>query len=157
MFCSSSCQLAPCSLPCRPVPFCRYIAARADAAERRRHLLYERALKALPGSYKVSLCSQTHSAAVTPAAAAAADAVCSQQGRPALTGPGSGCKAFQHPGLLPSLASCILCAASCHQVVKVHLHDVTLLGALWLEVQKAGAQASPSRRHCGSSSTSTST
>lgn len=31
----------------------RYLQARADASERRRHLLFERALKALPGSYKV--------------------------------------------------------------------------------------------------------
>jgi pre-mRNA-splicing factor SYF1 len=31
----------------------RYIQARADASERRRHLLFERALRALPGSYKV--------------------------------------------------------------------------------------------------------
>lgn len=41
---------------CNPQPLPqnnRYIAARADAPERRRHLLYERALKALPGSYKV--------------------------------------------------------------------------------------------------------
>lgn len=32
----------------------RYLQARADASEHRRHLLFERALKALPGSYKVS-------------------------------------------------------------------------------------------------------
>eukprot|EP00955_Chlamydomonas_euryale_P041596 352041-Chlamydomonas_euryale.AAC.3 len=31
----------------------RYIAARIDAPTRRRYLLYERALRALPGSYKV--------------------------------------------------------------------------------------------------------
>lgn len=31
----------------------RYISARTDAAVKRRYLLYERALKALPGSYKV--------------------------------------------------------------------------------------------------------
>ena len=38
---------------------CRYIAARADASDRRRHLLYERALKALPGSYKVRISNAT--------------------------------------------------------------------------------------------------
>ncbi len=32
----------------------RYITARTDSAAKRRYLLYERALKALPGSYKVS-------------------------------------------------------------------------------------------------------
>jgi hypothetical protein len=31
----------------------RYLAARTDAPAKRRYLLYERALKALPGSYKV--------------------------------------------------------------------------------------------------------
>lgn len=31
----------------------RYIQARTDASARRRYVLYERALKALPGSYKV--------------------------------------------------------------------------------------------------------
>jgi pre-mRNA-splicing factor SYF1 len=31
----------------------RYIDAREGVAERRRHVLFERALKALPGSYKV--------------------------------------------------------------------------------------------------------
>lgn len=31
----------------------RYIMARMDAPAKRRYLLYERALKALPGSYKV--------------------------------------------------------------------------------------------------------
>lgn len=31
----------------------RYIAARSDAPAKRRYLLYERALRALPGSYKV--------------------------------------------------------------------------------------------------------
>ena len=34
----------------------RYIQARKDAPPKRRYLLYERALKALPGSYKVSSC-----------------------------------------------------------------------------------------------------
>ncbi len=32
----------------------RYIQARQDAPAKRRYLLYERALKSLPGSYKVS-------------------------------------------------------------------------------------------------------
>lgn len=32
----------------------RYIQARSGASPKRRYLLYERALKALPGSYKVS-------------------------------------------------------------------------------------------------------
>ena len=31
----------------------RYISARKDVTAKRRYLLYERALKALPGSYKV--------------------------------------------------------------------------------------------------------
>ena len=31
----------------------RYLEARKDAPPKRRYLLYERALKALPGSYKV--------------------------------------------------------------------------------------------------------
>lgn len=31
----------------------RYIQARSDASAKRRYLLYERALRALPGSYKV--------------------------------------------------------------------------------------------------------
>ena len=31
----------------------RYIQARSDATAKRRYLLYERAIKALPGSYKV--------------------------------------------------------------------------------------------------------
>lgn len=31
----------------------RYISARSDAPARRRYLLFERALRALPGSYKV--------------------------------------------------------------------------------------------------------
>ena len=31
----------------------RYISARSDAAPKKRYLLYERALKVLPGSYKV--------------------------------------------------------------------------------------------------------
>jgi hypothetical protein len=35
-----------------PIVF-RYLAARTDAPAKRRYLLYERALKALPGSYKV--------------------------------------------------------------------------------------------------------
>jgi len=35
--------------------WCRYIKARTDAAAKRRYLLYERALKALPGSYKVRI------------------------------------------------------------------------------------------------------
>jgi hypothetical protein len=34
----------------------RYIDARQGVAERRRHVLFERALKALPGSYKVHSC-----------------------------------------------------------------------------------------------------
>jgi pre-mRNA-splicing factor SYF1 len=34
----------------------RYIDARQGVAERRRHVLFERALKALPGSFKVSVC-----------------------------------------------------------------------------------------------------
>lgn len=33
----------------------RYMQARSDAPERRRHLLFERALRALPGSFKVRL------------------------------------------------------------------------------------------------------
>lgn len=33
----------------------RYIQARSDASARRRYLLFERALKALPGSYKVRM------------------------------------------------------------------------------------------------------
>ncbi len=36
----------------------RYIQARTDATAKRRYLLYERALKALPGSYKVSSAGQ---------------------------------------------------------------------------------------------------
>lgn len=32
----------------------RYIQARTDASAKRRYLLFERALRALPGSYKVS-------------------------------------------------------------------------------------------------------
>jgi pre-mRNA-splicing factor SYF1 len=32
----------------------RYIQARAEASPKRRYLLYERAVRALPGSYKVS-------------------------------------------------------------------------------------------------------
>ena len=31
----------------------RYLAARTDAPAKRRYLLYERAIRALPGSYKV--------------------------------------------------------------------------------------------------------
>lgn len=33
----------------------RYIQARTDAPAKRRYLLYERALRALPGSYKVRM------------------------------------------------------------------------------------------------------
>lgn len=33
--------------------WCRYLQARADAPAKRRFLLYERAIRALPGSYKV--------------------------------------------------------------------------------------------------------
>ena len=32
----------------------RYVQARTDASAKRRYLLYERALRTLPGSYKVS-------------------------------------------------------------------------------------------------------
>lgn len=35
----------------------RYLEARKDAAQKRRFLLYERAISALPGSYKVRTCS----------------------------------------------------------------------------------------------------
>ena len=35
----------------------RYLEARKEAAPRRRSLLFERAIRALPGSYKVNLCS----------------------------------------------------------------------------------------------------
>lgn len=41
----------------------RYIQARSDASAKRRYLLYERALRALPGSYKVCGCTMARAAA----------------------------------------------------------------------------------------------
>lgn len=46
---------------CIPFSRWRYLAARRDVDSKKRFFLYERALKALPGSYKVtSLCLTSH-------------------------------------------------------------------------------------------------